>query len=63
MSTEMATIKLVDWVNTSFEAGLIPAALFLDLKKAFDTIDHKQLLLELEKMVLPERVCLGLNLI
>ena len=63
MSTEMATIKLVDWVNTLFEAGLIPAALFLDLKKAFDTIDHKQLLLELEKMVLPERVCLGLNLI
>jgi len=50
MSTEMATIKLVDWVNTSFEAGLIPAALFLDLKKAFDTIDHKQLLLELEKI-------------
>ena len=46
----MATIKLVDWVNTSFEAGLIPAALFLDLKKAFDTIDHKQLLLELEKI-------------
>ena len=50
LSTEMATIKLVDWVNTSFEAGLIPAALFLDLKKAFDTIDHKQLLLELEKI-------------
>ena len=49
-STEMATIKLVDWVNTPFEAGLIPAALFLDLKKAFDKIDHKQLLLGLEKI-------------
>jgi len=42
-STEMATIKLVDWVNTLFETGLIPAALFLDLKRAFDMIDHKQL--------------------
>ena len=46
----MATIKLIDWVNTSFEVGLIPAALFLDLKKPFDTIDHKQLLLGPEKI-------------
>jgi len=45
----MATIKLVDWVNTTFDAGLISAALFLDLKKAFDTIGHKKLLLGLEK--------------
>ena len=48
-STEMATIKFVDCVNASFEAVLIPASLFLDLKKAFDTIDCKQLLLGLEK--------------
>jgi len=49
-SIEIATIKLVDWVNTLFEACLIPDALFLDLKNTFDTIDHKQILLELEKM-------------
>ena len=46
ISTEMATIKLVDWVSEVCELGLIPDALFLDLKNAFDTIDHKKLLLE-----------------
>ena len=48
LSTDLAILKLVDWVNDAFDKGLIPAALLLDIKKAFDTIDHDKLLQILE---------------
>ena len=44
LSTDLTILKLVDRVNDAFDNSLIPAALFLDIKKAFDTIDHDKLL-------------------
>ena len=40
LCTDMTFIKLVGWINDFFEAGLIPEAVFLDMRKAFDTGDH-----------------------
>ena len=48
LSTDLAILKLVDWVNGAVDKGLIPAALLLDIKKAFDTVDHHKLLQILE---------------
>ena len=44
LSTDLAILKLVDWVNDVFDKGLIPAALLLNIKKGFDTVDHDKLL-------------------
>ena len=35
-------------MNDAFDKGLMPAALLLDIKKAFDTVDHDKLLQILE---------------
>ena len=48
LSTDLAILKSVYWVNDAFDKGLIPAALLLDIKKAFDTVYHDKLLQTLE---------------
>ena len=48
-STEHATLELVDRIHTALDNGDIPIAIFLDLSKAFDTINHEILLEKLQK--------------
>ena len=43
----MATIELVDRVTHKLDKGDLPLALFLDLFKAFDTLNHEIFLTKL----------------
>ena len=43
-STELATLEFVDRLYNDMDLGKIPVAIFLDLSKAFNTIDHNILL-------------------
>ena len=47
-STELAALELCDRVVSDLDDGEIPIAIFLDLSKAFDTLDHNILLSKLE---------------
>ena len=46
-STELASIKLIDRITQYLDKGKIPISIFLDLSKAFDTLDHAILLQKL----------------
>ena len=39
-STELAALELVDRLNTEIDEKNIPIAIYMDLSKAFDTLDH-----------------------
>ena len=44
LSTELAVVELVDRIRLYMDKGQIPLSVFLDLIKAFDTLDHSMLL-------------------
>ena len=37
---ELAALELVDKISGAMDSGQVPLAIFLDLSKAFDTLDH-----------------------
>ena len=47
-STEFAALELVDKLLNMMNKGQVPLGIFLNLLKAFDTLDHKILIKKLE---------------
>ena len=47
-STELAALELVDRISNGLDKKETPVSIFLDLSKAFDTLDHKILLNKLQ---------------
>ena len=48
MSTALAIIELVEEITTAIDEGKTTVGVFIDLKKAFDTVDHNILVKKLE---------------
>jgi len=48
-STELAVNEIYNYYLHNLDQGLATCSIFLDLSKAFDTVNHKELLEKLEK--------------
>ena len=48
MSTSMAIMELVENITTAMDNGKFTIGVFIDLKKAFDTVDHSILVTKLD---------------
>ena len=60
-STEHAIVELVDKILNSFSEEKYTLGIFIDLSKAFDTVDHQILLKNLFYTVLKVKVLSGLR--
>jgi hypothetical protein len=47
-STELAVLEIIDRIVYSMDAGNVPINIFMDMSKAFDTINHKILIEKLK---------------
>ena len=47
-STQLAALELIDRVAQELDMGNTPINIFIDLSKAFDTLDHNILLSKLQ---------------
>ena len=47
-STETAVVYLTDYILENMDRQMITGTMFIDLKKAFDLVDHECLLFKLE---------------
>ena len=54
-STEFATISLTDTIRRNIDQGLLTEVVFIDLRKAFDTVDHAVLLKKLHSLGIPKQ--------
>ena len=48
-STETAVVYLTDYILEHIDGQMITGTVFIDLKKAFDLVDHECLLFKLER--------------
>ena len=46
-STELAALHLINYLTTQMDVGEVPINIYIDLSKAFDTLDHTILLAKL----------------